>query len=113
MSNADTTIDVQGRFAEVYDDSLQKINIANPNRFLLREDNIFVMFTNRRKTRKMFLFNDLLILCRKDWRGKPSLNADKNHVIEKIPLKDIRVFDIVDNSKCNSCLHSYNLNIAR
>ncbi|KAJ3276081.1 Myosin 10A, isoform D [Terramyces sp. JEL0728] len=73
-------IEVQNRFSE-------KINIVNSNRFLVREDAIQVMFSDSRKTRKMFMFNDMLILARKDWR-------DKHHVIEKTALKDIRVCDI-------------------
>ncbi|KAL5034607.1 Rho guanine nucleotide exchange factor 3 [Batrachochytrium dendrobatidis] len=77
-------IEVQGRFAE-------KINIANPNRFLVREDVVYVMFMGgSRKSRKLFLFNDIVILARKDWR-------DKNHVIEKTPLKDLRVSEIIEN----------------
>ena len=74
--------DVQARFVE-------KINIVNPNRFLVREDTVFVIFENYRKTRRLFLFNDLIILSRKDWR-------DKNHVLEKALLKDIRICDIAD-----------------
>ncbi|KAL2915349.1 Rho guanine nucleotide exchange factor 3 [Polyrhizophydium stewartii] len=75
--------DVQQRFAE-------KINIANPNRFLVREDVVYVMFSGFRKSRKLFLFNDIIILARKDWR-------DKHHVIEKSPLKDVRVSEIIEN----------------
>jgi hypothetical protein len=75
--------EVQTRFAE-------KINIANSNRFLVREDTVQVMFTTGRKNRKIFLFNDLVILARRDWR-------DKHHVIEKTSLKDIRVSDITEN----------------
>jgi chromosome segregation ATPase len=73
-------LEVQSRFSE-------KINIANVNRFLVREDIIQVLFSDEKKSRKLFLFNDLLILARKDWR-------DKHHVIEKSTLKDIRVSDI-------------------
>jgi hypothetical protein len=75
--------DVQNRFAE-------KINIANPNRFLVREDTIFIVFANSRKSRKIFLFNDILLLVRRDWR-------DKHHVIEKSALKDIRICDISES----------------
>jgi hypothetical protein len=53
------------------------------------------MFSDSRKSRKLFLFNDLLILARKDWR-------DKHHVIEKTSLKDIRVCDI---NEAGSNLH--------
>jgi hypothetical protein len=76
------------------------MNIANPNRFLLKEDFIFVMFANNKKTRKLFLFNDLLIIGRKDWRGidKKFNYLDKHHVIEKTPLKDVRINDILDNT---------------
>jgi chromosome segregation ATPase len=73
-------IDVQGRFSE-------KLNIVTPTRFLVREDVIFVVFSNTKRTRKLFLFNDMAIICRKDWR-------DKHHVIEKIPLKDFRISNI-------------------
>lgn len=45
-----------------------------------------------KKSRKLFLFNDLLILCRKDWR-------EKHHVIEKTSLKDIRISDISDGNE--------------
>ena len=56
---------------------------------MVREDTIYVMFSNYRKARKIFLFNDIFILARRDWR-------DKHHVIEKIPLKDVRVSDILE-----------------
>jgi hypothetical protein len=83
-------IEVQNRFAE-------KINIANSNnRFLVREDTVQVMFNDGRKNRKIFLFNDLLILARRDWR-------DKHHVIEKTSLKDIRVSDISETGGSNNC----------
>lgn len=75
--------DVQTRFAE-------RINIANLSRFLVREDTIFIVFSNQRKSRKIFLFNDIVILARRDWR-------DKHHVIEKTPLKDIRISDISES----------------
>lgn len=77
-------LEVQNRFSE-------KINIVSSNRFLVREDTIQVMFSDSKKTRKMFMFNDMLILARKDWR-------DKHHVIEKTALKDIRVSDISETS---------------
>ncbi|KAH6566753.1 hypothetical protein BASA62_006513 [Batrachochytrium salamandrivorans] len=84
VSGMRSILEVQGRFAE-------KINIANPNRFLVREDIFYVVFLGgSRKSRKLFLFNDIVILARKDWR-------DKNHVIEKTPLKDIRVSEIIEN----------------
>ena len=73
--------DIQNRFSE-------KINIANQNRFLVREDTVQFVFLTTQKQRKIFLFNDILILARKDWR-------DKHHVIEKTPLKDVRVCDII------------------
>jgi chromosome segregation ATPase len=62
---------------------------VNANRFLVREDAIHVVFSDGKKARRLFLFNDLLIFARKDWR-------DKLHVIEKTPLKDIRVCDIAE-----------------
>jgi hypothetical protein len=80
--------DVQNRFAE-------KISISNSNRFLVREDTIQVMFSDGRKNRKLFLFNDLIILARRDWR-------DKHHVIEKTSLKDVRVSDIAESGGSNS-----------
>jgi hypothetical protein len=70
---------------------VQKINIANANRYLVREDIMQVLFSNGKKSRKLFLFNDLLILARKDWR-------DKHHVIEKTSIKDIRVCDIAETN---------------
>jgi hypothetical protein len=87
---AETIQEVQARFSE-------KLNIANVNRFLIREDMVLVLFSTVKKNRKLFLFNDLLILARKDWR-------DKNHVIEKTPLKDIRVSDIFDKDPSSAIL---------
>ena len=51
-----------------------------------------VLFSNSKKGRKIFLFNDMILIARKDKWG-----VGKHHLIEKSFLKDIRICDILDS----------------
>ncbi|KAJ3129212.1 cytochrome c oxidase subunit 1 [Nowakowskiella sp. JEL0407] len=73
-------VDIQNAFTE-------KINIQSPTRYLVREDALYLYLANTKKPRRLFLFNDMILLARKDWR-------DKLHLMEKAGLNDIRVFDV-------------------
>ncbi|KAJ3159405.1 cytochrome c oxidase subunit 1 [Geranomyces michiganensis] len=55
--------DVQGDFAD-------KTMIMSGSRHLLREDAIFGIFPEGKKARQLLLFNDAILLAKKDWRDK-------------------------------------------
>ncbi len=56
-------------------------------RYLVREDSVYVLQETVKKMRKLLLFNDLVVIARKDWR-------DRMHLIHQAALKDIVVFNI-------------------
>ena len=74
----------------------QKINIVNKHRYLVREDLVQVEYDGgQRKARKLFLFNDLIILATRDWR-------DKHSILEKTGIKDFRVCEITGSTNASS-----------
>ncbi|KAJ3333516.1 hypothetical protein HDU76_007282 [Blyttiomyces sp. JEL0837] len=75
-------VDIQSNFVD-------KMNIVTPTRYLVREDNMTIMIGDAKKTRRIFLFNDLIIIARKDWR-------DKYHLIEQASLRHCRVCDVAE-----------------
>lgn len=75
---------------------LKKLNFVANNRYLVREDEFLLIMKDSKKNRKLFLFNDILIIARQDWR-------DKLHLIEKSSLRDCRVSEMAEN-KCESLL---------
>jgi chromosome segregation ATPase len=66
------------------------MNIVTPTRYLVREDSLNMMIRDGKKSRKIFLFNDLLIVARKDWR-------DKYHLVEQANLRQCRVCDVTED----------------
>lgn len=66
-------------------------NIINQNRFLVREDEVSIRLSQS----ILLLFNDMLIIYRKDWRNT-------SHVIAKASLQDVRVFDITESDSRNT-----------
>lgn len=78
-------LDIQSRFAE------KNLNIVSADRYLLREDVLYLVYGGLNKPRRLFLFNNLLMIARKDWR-------DKYHVIEKAVLENVTVSDIDESS---------------
>ncbi|KAJ3412973.1 cytochrome c oxidase subunit 1 [Chytridiales sp. JEL 0842] len=78
-------VEIQGQFNE-------KMNLVTPTRYLVREDNLSLVIRDGKKSRKLFLFNDLLVVARKDWR-------DKYHVVEQANLRHCRVCDVTDETE--------------
>ncbi|KAJ3055168.1 Myosin 10A, isoform D [Rhizophlyctis rosea] len=72
----------------------ERLNIATPTRHFVREDIVWIHFEGLKKPRRLFVFNDLLILARKDWR-------DKYHLIDKAALRDVRMADVSDDAGSN------------
>ncbi|KAJ3041574.1 Intersectin-2 [Rhizophlyctis rosea] len=72
----------------------ERLNIATPTRHFVREDAVWIHFDGFKKPRRLFVFNDLLILARKDWR-------DKYHLIDKAALRDVRMADVSDDAGSN------------
>ncbi|KAJ3092833.1 cytochrome c oxidase subunit 1 [Quaeritorhiza haematococci] len=84
-------IDGTRRIEDIQSNFSEKLNIVTPSRYLVREDALYLMLGAIKKPRRLFLFNDLIIVARKDWR-------DKYHLIEKASLRDCRVCDVRDDS---------------
>jgi len=70
----------------------QKISIVAPNRHLIREDIVITIHGGDiTKNRRLFLFNDMIIIAKKDWK-------DKYHLVQKSSLRDARVFNVEDDT---------------
>ncbi|TPX72929.1 hypothetical protein SpCBS45565_g00028 [Spizellomyces sp. 'palustris'] len=78
-------VDIQNNFTD-------KINIVTPTRHLVREDAVYVNYAEIKKPRRLLLFNDLLIVARKDWR-------DKYHLIDQAILKDCVIADVQEKEQ--------------
>lgn len=78
---------------------VKKLNMSNSSRFILREDAVSTLYANNStKSRRILLFNDLLILCKNNhWNSKLQL-------IEKVPLKDVRLFEITEKEEATAVL---------
>ena len=62
-------VDIQNSFTE------EKLDIAIPQRYLIREDSIYYTqlgqnVKDAKQPRRIYLFNDSLLIARKDWREK-------------------------------------------
>ncbi|KAJ3058973.1 hypothetical protein HDU99_006565, partial [Rhizoclosmatium hyalinum] len=68
-----------------------KLNIITPTRYLVREDNFNLIRGDSKKARKLFFFNDLLIVARKDWQSKFRL-------LDQFNLRHCRICDIVEDN---------------
>jgi hypothetical protein len=90
------------RIVEIQKNFNETIHIASPHRHLLREDAIYLMNGDVKKPRRLFLFNDMIIISQKDWR-------DKYHLIEKAFLKDVRLNDIKSKHGNRSFLYRKNI----
>eukprot|EP00158_Paraphelidium_tribonemae_P009796 Partr_v1_DN28968_c1_g1_i1_m26215 putative RhoGEF len=80
--------DLQNSFTE-------KVAIFAPTRYFVREDQVSILTAppdSRTKPRTLYLFNDMLILAKKDWR-------EKNHIIENTPLARVNLVEMPDPSK--------------
>jgi hypothetical protein len=57
-------LDIQNNFTE-------KVNFVSPNRYLVREDALQMLIggDSTKKSRRLLLFNDLILIVRTDWRG--------------------------------------------
>ncbi|KND01548.1 uncharacterized protein SPPG_03349 [Spizellomyces punctatus DAOM BR117] len=78
-------VDIQNNFTD-------KINIVTPTRHLVREDAVYVNYAEIKKPRRLLLFNDLLIVARKDWR-------DKYHLVDQAILKDCIIADVQEKEQ--------------
>ncbi|TPX37626.1 hypothetical protein SmJEL517_g00698 [Synchytrium microbalum] len=83
----DSTPEGSKRILEIQAGFSEKMNIVTPTRCLVREDSVYLVFGDIKKPRRLFLFNDILILARKDWR-------DKYHLIEKASIRVCHVWDV-------------------
>ncbi len=72
---------IQNSFAE-------KIQIAASNRYLVKDETLALISGNQKHNRRVLLFNDLVIITRKDWR-------DKLHLIDKGTIIETRFYDVV------------------
>ncbi|RKO99792.1 hypothetical protein CXG81DRAFT_20170 [Caulochytrium protostelioides] len=77
--------DVQAAFAD------RSVHILSPERQLQREEPVFLVTAGVKVPRKILLFNDMVILARKDAR-------EKYHVVDKFDLRDV-TFTNVANQK--------------
>ncbi|KAJ3196726.1 cytochrome c oxidase subunit 1 [Irineochytrium annulatum] len=75
------------KIVEIQTNFVDKINLVAPSRYFIREETVHLMARDIRKPRRLFLFNDLIMLARKDWR-------DKYHLIEQSSLRNCRVSDV-------------------
>ncbi|KAJ3103434.1 hypothetical protein HDU97_010180 [Phlyctochytrium planicorne] len=78
------------KIVEIQTTFIEKINIVTPNRYLVREESLHLMVGDTKKPRRLFLFNDLMLIARKDWR-------DKLHLIEQANLRNCRVSDVAED----------------
>lgn len=69
----------------------QKLPTPPASRFLLREDSVNIHNNSTRKQRKLLLFNDVLFICKKDWR-------DKQHIVNQCAVTSLQVFDITSDT---------------
>lgn len=82
-------IDGVQKIADIQNSFDEKITLTSPTRYFVREDSILLSSSSpdhKQKLGQLFLFNDLIILAKKDWR-------DKNRLVEKAYLSDFRVND--------------------
>ncbi|KAJ3067517.1 cytochrome c oxidase subunit 1 [Podochytrium sp. JEL0797] len=79
------------KMVEIQNSFTEKINIISPTRYLLREDNLNLIRGDSKKARKLFLFNDLVMLARKDWQSKLRL-------MDQFNLRHCRICDIIDDN---------------
>ncbi|KAJ3410063.1 cytochrome c oxidase subunit 1 [Chytriomyces hyalinus] len=91
-------VEVQNMFTE-------KLNIITPTRYMLRDDTVNLIGKNfDKKARRLFLFNDLVIVSRKDWQSKLRL-------IHQVNLRHCRVCDIVDDNNDSPSGHMFELEV--
>ncbi|TPX39828.1 hypothetical protein SeMB42_g06228 [Synchytrium endobioticum] len=83
----DSTPEGSKRILEIQAAFSEKMSIVTPTRCLVREDSVYLVYGDLKKPRRLFLFNDILILARKDWR-------DKFHLIEKASIRVCQVWDV-------------------
>ncbi|KAJ3228771.1 cytochrome c oxidase subunit 1 [Chytriomyces hyalinus] len=91
-------VEVQNMFTE-------KLSIITPTRYMLRDDTVNLIGKNfDKKARRLFLFNDLVIVSRKDWQSKLRL-------IHQINLRHCRVCDIVDDNNDSPSGHMFEVEV--
>ncbi|KAJ3011965.1 UNVERIFIED_CONTAM: cytochrome c oxidase subunit 1, partial [Siphonaria sp. JEL0065] len=79
------------KMVEVQSSFTEKLNLITPTRYLVREDSLNLIRGDSKKARKLFLFNDLVILARKDWQSKLRL-------MDQFNLRHCRICDIIDDN---------------
>lgn len=67
----------------------EKLDIQQEGRYLVREDLFSTVKNGVKKPRVLFLFNDILLMGRRDWR-------ERLHLVQRSYLKDIRLRDLQD-----------------
>ncbi|KAJ3023485.1 cytochrome c oxidase subunit 1 [Thoreauomyces humboldtii] len=76
------------KMTDIQHDFADKTNICTPSRMLVREDAVFITVADGvKKPRQLFLFNDAVLLAKRDWR-------DKLHLVAQGNLKDSSLSDI-------------------
>lgn len=80
-------VDGSKRVLELQSNITDKVDLVSPNRYIVREDPISVVYENGKKPHKLVLFNDMILVLRKDWRDKFDLVASA--LLVSIHLSDI------------------------
>ncbi|KAI3646055.1 hypothetical protein MP228_008983 [Amoeboaphelidium protococcarum] len=66
-------VDGLQRIVEIQNAFAEKIELSSPTRYLIREDHLSIFLPppeSRQKPRQIFLFNDMVLIAKKDWREK-------------------------------------------